>query len=59
MSWYDMVMMANDLENIAILNFKGVDYRCDVWNMNKNDAINRFWISFELDYKGSLLTSVT
>ena len=37
-----MVMMANDLENIAILNFKRVDYRCDVWNMNKNDAINRF-----------------
>ena len=34
-------MMASGLENIAILNIKGVDYRCVLWNMTKNDAINR------------------
>ena len=25
-------MMAYELENIAILNVKGVDYRCVLWN---------------------------
>ena len=34
-------MMARELENIAILNIKGVDYRCILWNMTKNDAIIR------------------
>ena len=32
--------MAYELENIAILNLKGVAYRCVLWNMTKNDAIN-------------------
>ena len=27
--------------SIARLNAKGVDYRFILWNMNKNDAINR------------------
>ena len=27
-------------ERIAILNVKGVDYRCILWNMTKTGAIN-------------------
>ena len=34
-------MMAYELENIAILNVKGVDYRCVLWNITRNYAINR------------------
>ena len=34
-------MMAHELENIAILNIKGVDYRCILWNMTENDAVIR------------------
>ena len=36
---HDISMMAYELENIAVLNVKGVDYRCVIWNMSKNDAI--------------------
>ena len=32
-------MLAYELKNIAILNVKGVDYRCVLWNMSKNDAV--------------------
>ena len=46
-------MMAYGLENIAMLNVKGVDYRCVAWNMTKNDTINRSNNS-ELDDKSSL-----
>ena len=35
---HDLLMMAYELKNIAILNAKGVDYRCVLWNMTKNDA---------------------
>ena len=45
--------MAYELENIVILNIKGVVYRCFVWNVTKNDAINRLNNS-KLDDKGSL-----
>ena len=34
-------MMAYELKNIAILNAKGVDCRCILWGISKNDAINR------------------
>ena len=34
-------MMVYVLENIKILNVKGIDYRCVIWNMSKSDAINR------------------
>ena len=30
-----LLIMAYELENIAILNVKGVDYRCILWNMAK------------------------
>ena len=46
-------MMAYELENIAILSVKGVDYRFAIWNMTRNDAINRLNNS-KLDDKGSL-----
>ena len=37
---HDLSMMAYELKNIAILNVKGVDYRCILWNMTKDDANN-------------------
>ena len=46
-------MIDYELENITILNIKGIDYRCIVWNMTRNDAINRLNKS-KLDDKGSL-----
>ena len=44
--------MAYELENIAILNIKGVDYRCVFWNITRNDAINMLRNS-KLDDKGT------
>ena len=41
------------LENIAILDVKGVDCRCVLWNVTKNDAINRL-NSFKRDNKGTI-----
>ena len=46
-------MMAYELENIVILNVKDVDYRCVLWNITKNDAINRLNNS-KLDDKDTL-----
>ena len=40
-SCHDILMMAYEFENIEILNVKGVDYRCFLWNITRNDAINR------------------
>ena len=49
---HDISMMTYELENIAILNVKCVDYRCVLWNMIKNDAIN--WLNnSKLDDKGT------
>ena len=52
MSWY-----INDglwiKKNIVILNVKGVDYKCILKNMTKNDATNRLNNS-KLDDKGTL-----
>ena len=41
------------LENIAILDVKGVDCRWVLWNVTKNDAINRL-NSFKRDNKGTM-----
>ena len=49
----DISMMAYELENIAILNIKGVDYRCVIWNMTRNGKIYRL-DNFKLNGKGSL-----
>ena len=49
----DISMMAYELKNIAILNVKGVDYRCALWGVIKNEAINILDNS-KLDDKGTL-----
>ena len=46
-------MMAYELENIGILNVKGVDYRRVIWNMTRNDATDMLNNS-KVDDKGSL-----
>ena len=49
----DISIIAYDLENIAILNVKGVDYRSSLWNITRRDATNRLNNS-KLDDKGTL-----
>ena len=34
-------MTAYELKNIAILNVKGVDFRCILWGISKDEAVNR------------------
>ena len=34
-------MMAYELKNIAILNTKGFDYRCILWGISRDEAVNR------------------
>ena len=51
---HDISMMAYELENVAILNKNDFDYRHVLWNMTRNDAINRLNNS-KLDDKGTLL----
>ena len=34
-------MTAYKLKNIAILNVIGVDFRCIVWGISEDDAVNR------------------
>ena len=45
--------MAYELEIIAALNANGVDYRCVLWSMTKNDLI-KFLNNSRLDNKGVL-----
>ena len=33
--------VASELKNIAILNAKGVDYRCILWSITRDEAVNR------------------
>ena len=35
-----VLMTAYELKNIAILNAKGVDYRCILWAISKNKAVH-------------------
>ena len=37
--YLDLSMVVYDLNDFMILNIKGIDYRCYVLNMSKNDAI--------------------
>ena len=34
-------IMAYELKNIAILNAKVVDYRCVLWGISRDEAVNR------------------
>ena len=45
-------MMDYELKNIAIL-IKSVDYRCALWAVTKNDAINMLG-NFKVDDKATL-----
>ena len=45
--------MVFDLDDFMILNIKGVDYRCFVFSMSKNDAI-KLLNNLCLDNKGIL-----
>ena len=38
---HDILMTAYELKNIAILNLKGVDFRCILWGISRDGAINR------------------
>ena len=45
---HDLSMVVYNLKDFMILNIKGVDYRCYVFNMSKNDAIkllNNLWLN--------------
>ena len=37
----DVLMTAFELNNNAILNVKGVDFRCILWGISKNEVVNR------------------
>ena len=37
---HDIFMITYELKNVTILNVKGVNYRCDLWGVTKNDVIN-------------------
>ena len=50
---HDILMMVYDLDDFMSLNIMGVDYRCVLWNVTKNYAINRL-NSSKLDDKGTL-----
>ena len=50
---HDLSMVAQNLNNIVIINIKGVDYRCCVVNMSKKDATSLL-INSMLDNKGVL-----
>ena len=38
---HDVLMTAYELKNIALLNVKGVDFRCILWSISKDEAVNR------------------
>ena len=38
---HDLLMNAYELKNIAISNVKGVDFRCILWGINRNEVVNR------------------
>ena len=33
--------MVDDLKNIAILNARGVNYKCILWNISRDEVVNR------------------
>ena len=50
---HNLSIMADELENIAILNVKGVNYGCVLWNITRYDTINRL-NNAKFDDKGTL-----
>lgn len=39
--FHHTLMMIYELKDTAILNIEDVDYHCSMWNMSRNDAVNR------------------
>ena len=37
----NVLISAYELKNIAILNVKGVDFRCILWGISRDEAVNR------------------
>ena len=50
---HDVLMTAYELKNIAILNVKGVHFRCILWDVSRDDTVNRLNNSV-LEDKGPL-----
>ena len=38
---HDVLMTTNELKNIAILDVKGVDFRCVLWVISQDEAVNK------------------
>ena len=38
---HDVLMTVYELKNIAILSVRGVDFRCILWGISRDDAVNR------------------
>ena len=38
---HGVLMTAYELKNIVILNAKGVDFRCALWGISRDEAVNR------------------
>ena len=39
--YHDVLMTAYEIKNIPILNAKGVDFRCILWGISRDEAVNR------------------
>ena len=50
---HKVLMTAYELKNIAVLNVKGVDFRCSWWGISRDEAVNRL-INSALEDKGVL-----
>ena len=50
---HDVLTTTYELKNIAILNAKGVDFRCILWGITRDGAVNRLNNSV-LEDKGTL-----
>ena len=51
--YHDVMTTAYELKNIAKLNVKGVDFRCILWGISRDEAVNR-WNNSVLEDKGVL-----
>ena len=38
---HDVLVTVYELKNIAILNVKGLDFRCILWGISRDEAVNR------------------
>ena len=50
---HDVLVTAYELKNIVILSVKGVDFRCILWGISRNEAVHRLNSSV-LEDKGLL-----